>query len=116
LNRGLAPLNIRLSSFLRAKKAAHVHILKGPELEQPEKSDHYQVISDNPGGSPEHLELCTTARIQEPEPNREIAIRLNPTLLYGFPRFASKASSRRPLLLHGDSMDPRGPTDGVNSR
>ena len=67
-----------------AKKAAHVSILKGPELESAtENSTIIRWTSDNPGGSPEHFgvvhfgtdskNLSQTAKSH---------IRLNPTHSY----------------------------------
>jgi len=74
-----------------AKKAAHVHILKGPELES--ATENLTIIrwtSDNPGGS------------QEPEPERQIAHPAEPDpFLYGFPRSHRRPPAEDHLLLHG---------------
>jgi len=68
-----------------AKKAAHVRILKGPELES--ATENLTIIrwtSDNPGGSPEHFGSCAL-RARIPKNLSETAkshIRLNPTHSY----------------------------------
>src|SRR6267154_2010811 len=67
-----------------AKKAAHVRILKGPELES--ATENLTIIrwtSDNPGGSPEHFGVVHYGT--DPKNLSETAkshIRLNPTHSY----------------------------------
>src|SRR5437879_9335165 len=67
-----------------AKKAAHVRILKGPELES--ATENLTIIrwtSDNPGGSPEHFGVVHYGT--DPKNLSQTAkshIRLNPTHSY----------------------------------
>src|SRR5258707_11165187 len=101
-----------------AKKAAHVRILKGPELES--ATENLTIIrwtSDNPGGSPEHFgvvhygtdpkNLSQTARSH---------IRLNPT--HSHTVFRVRVDGLRPKTTYYykvDSSDARGRSDGVIS-
>src|SRR5437870_8976077 len=67
-----------------AKKAAHVRILKGPELESATESlTIIRWTSDNPGGSPEHFGVVHYGT--DPKNLSQTAkshIRLNPTHSY----------------------------------
>jgi phosphodiesterase/alkaline phosphatase D-like protein len=66
------------------KKAAHVRILKGPELESSTESlTIIRWTSDNPGGSPEHFGVIHYGK--NPKDLSQTAkshIRLNPTHSY----------------------------------
>jgi Purple acid Phosphatase, N-terminal domain len=101
-----------------AKKAAHVRILKGPELES--ATENWTIIrwtSDNPGGSPEHFgvvhfgtdskNLSQTAKSH---------IRLNPT--HSYTDFRVRIEGLQPKTTYYytvDSMGPDGKSDGVTS-
>ena len=101
-----------------AKKAAHVRILKGPELES--ATENWTIIrwtSDNPGGSPEHFgvvhfgtdskNLTQTAKSH---------IRLNPT--HSYTDFRVRIEGLQPKTTYYytvDSMGPDGKSDGVTS-
>jgi phosphodiesterase/alkaline phosphatase D-like protein len=101
-----------------AKKAAHVRILKGPELES--ATENLTIIrwtSDNPGGSPEHFgvvhygadpkNLSQTARSH---------IRLNQG--HSYTVFRVRVDDLQPRTTYYykvDSMDSRGTSDGVTS-
>ena len=101
-----------------AKKAAHVSILKGPELESAtENSTIIRWTSDNPGGSPEHFgvvhfgtdskNLSQTAKSH---------IRLNPT--HSYTDFRVRIEGLQPKTTYYytvDSMGPDGKSDGVTS-
>ena len=101
-----------------AKKAAHVHILKGPELESATESlTIIRWTSDNPGGSPEHFgvvhfgtdskNLSQTAKSH---------IRLNPT--HSYTDFRVRIEGLQPKTTYYytvDSMGPDGKSDGVTS-
>ena len=101
-----------------AKKAAHVSILKGPELESAtENSTIIRWTSDNPGGSPEHFgvvhfgtdskNLSQTAKSH---------IRLNPT--HSYTDFHVRIEGLQPKTTYYytvDSMGPDGKSDGVTS-
>src|ERR1700722_17177140 len=100
------------------KKAAHVSILKGPELESAtENSTIIRWTSDNPGGSPEHFgvvhfgtdskNLSQTAKSH---------IRLNPT--HSYTDFRVRIEGLQPKTTYYytvDSMGPDGKRDGVTS-
>src|SRR5437899_3101082 len=82
LTGGLLLSNPISAQFVRsAKKAAHVRILKGPELES--ATENLTIIrwtSDNPGGSPEHFGVVHYGT--DPKNLSQTAkshIRLNPT-------------------------------------
>jgi hypothetical protein len=101
-----------------AKKAAHVRILKGPELES--TTENWTIIrwtSDNPGGSPEHFgvvhfgtdskNLSQTAKSH---------IRLNPT--HSYTDFRVRIEGLQPKTTYYytvDSMGSDGKSDGVTS-
>jgi len=101
-----------------AKKAAHVRILKGPELES--ATENLTIIrwtSDNPGGSPEHFgvvhfgtdskNLSQTAKSH---------IRLNPT--HSYTDFRVRIEGLQPKTTYYytvDSTGPDGKSDGVTS-
>ena len=101
-----------------AKKAAHVHILQGPELESTTESlTIIRWTSDNPGGSPEHFgvvhfgtdskNLSQTAKSH---------IRLNPT--HSYTDFRVRIEGLQPKTTYYytvDSMGPDGRSDGVTS-
>jgi len=99
-----------------AKKAVHVHILKGPELES--ATENLTVIrwtSDNPGGSPEHFGVVHYGT--DPKNLRQSAkshIRLNPT--HSYTVFRVRIEDLRPKSTYYytvDSMGPNGKSDGV---
>jgi hypothetical protein len=101
-----------------AKKAAHVHILKGPELESATESlTIIRWTSDNPGGSPEHFGVVHYGT--DPKNLSQTAkshIRLNPT--HSYTDFRVRIDGLQPKTTYYytvDSMDPRGTTDGVDS-
>jgi hypothetical protein len=101
-----------------AKKAAHVHILKGPELESSiESLTVIRWTSDNPGGSPEHFGVVHYGT--DPKNLSQTAkshIRLNPT--HSYTDFRVRIEGLHPKTTYYytvDSMDSRGTTDGVNS-
>jgi len=101
-----------------ANKAAHVRIIKGPELES--ATENLTIIrwtSDNPGGSPEHFgvvhygshpkNLSRTAKSH---------IRLNPTHSHTVFRVRIEDLQPRTTYYYKvDSMDARGTSDGVAS-
>src|SRR5712691_1753070 len=101
-----------------AKKAAHVRILKGPELES--ATENLTIIrwtSDNPGGSPEHFGVVHYGT--DPKNLSQTAkshIRLNPT--HSYTDFRVRIDGLQPKTTYYytvDSMDSRGTTDGVDS-
>jgi len=101
-----------------AKKAAHVHILKGPELESTTESlTIIRWTSDNPGGSPEHFGVVHYGT--DPKNLSQTAkshIRLNPT--HSYTDFRVRIEGLQPKTTYYytvDSMDSRGTTDGVTS-
>jgi len=101
-----------------AKKAAHVHILKGPELESTREGlTIIRWTSDNPGGSPEHFGVVHYGT--DPKNLGQTAkshIRLNPT--HSYTDFRVRIEGLLPKTTYYytvDSMDPDGTTDGVNS-
>ena len=119
LTGGLLLSNAISAQFVpSAKKAAHVRILKGPELES--ATENWTIIrwtSDNPGGSPEHFgvvhfgtdskNLSQTAKSH---------IRLNPT--HSYTDFRVRIEGLQPKTTYYytvDSMGPDGKSDGVTS-
>ena len=101
-----------------AKKAAHVHILKGPELES--ATENLTIIrwtSDNPGGSPEHFGVVHYGT--DPKNLTQSAkshIRLNPT--HSYTDFRVRIEGLPPKTTYYytvDSMGPNGKSDGVTS-
>src|ERR1700752_2653337 len=100
-----------------AKKAAHVHILKGPELESAiEGLTIIRWTSDNPGGSPEHFGVVHYGT--DPKNLSQTAkshIRLNPTHSYTVFRVRIQDLNPRTTYYYAvDSMHPGGTTAGVN--
>src|SRR6267142_4217718 len=101
-----------------AKKAAHVHILKGPELES--ATENLTIIrwtSDNPGGSPEHFGVVHYG--SDPKNLSRTAkshIRLNPTHSHTVFRVRIEDLQPRTTYYYKvGSMDARGTSDGVAS-
>ena len=111
LTGGLLLSNAISAQFVpSAKKAAHVRILKGPELES--ATENWTIIrwtSDNPGGSPEHFgvvhfgtdskNLSQTAKSH---------IRLNPT--YSYTDFRVRIEGLQPKTTYYYTVDSMGPT------
>ena len=101
-----------------AKKAAHVHILKGPELESATESlTIIRWTSDNPGGSPEHFGVVHYGT--DPKNLSQTAkshIRLNPT--HSYTDFRVRIEGLQPKTTYYykvDSMGAEGTTDRVDS-
>jgi hypothetical protein len=101
-----------------AKKAAHVRILKGPELES--ATENLTIIrwtSDNPGGSPEHIAVVHYGT--DPKNLSQTAkshIRLNQG--HSYTVFRVRVDDLQPRTTYYykvDSMDSRGTSDGVTS-
>ena len=101
-----------------AKKAAHVRILKGPELES--VTENLTIIrwtSVNPGGSPEHFGVVhygTDAK--NLSQTAKSHIRLNAT--HSYTVFRVRIEDLRPKTTYYytvDSMGPNGKSDGVTS-
>src|SRR6266849_5376220 len=101
-----------------AKKAAHVRILKGPELES--VTENLTIIrwtSVNPGGSPEHFGVVhygTDAK--NLSQTAKSHIRLNAT--HSYTVFRVRIEDLRPKTTYYytvDSMEPNGKSDGVIS-
>jgi phosphodiesterase/alkaline phosphatase D-like protein len=101
-----------------AKKAAHVRILKGPELES--ASEDLTIIrwtSNNPGGSPEHFGVVHYGT--DPKNLSQTAkshIRLNPT--HSYTVFRVRMDNLKPRTRYYytvDSMEPNGRSDRVPS-
>jgi len=101
-----------------AKKAAHVRIVKGPELES--ATENLTIIrwtADNPGGSPEHFGVVHYGT--DPKNLSQTAqshIRLNPT--HSYTVFRVRVDGLRPKTTYYykvDSADARGRSDGVIS-
>src|SRR5438128_8618666 len=101
-----------------AKKAAHVRILKGPELES--ATENLTIIrwtSDNPGGSPEHIAVVHYGT--DPKNLSQTAkshIRLNQG--HSYTVFRVRVDDLQPHTTYYykvDSMDSRGTSDGVTS-
>ena len=100
------------------KKAAHVRILKGPELES--ATENLTIIrwtSDNPGGSPEHFGVVHYG--SDPKNLSRTAkshIRLNPTHSHTVFRVRIEDLQPRTTYYYKvDSVDARGTSDGVAS-
>ncbi len=101
-----------------AKKAAHVRILKGPELESATESlTIIRWTSDNPGGSPEHFGVVHYG--SDPKNLSRTAkshIRLNPTHSHTVFRVRIEDLQPRTTYYYKvDSVDARGTSDGVAS-
>ena len=101
-----------------AKKAAHVHILKGPELESAiEGLTIIRWTSDNPGGSPEHFGVVHYGT--DPKNLSQTAkshIRLNQSHSYTVFRVRIVDLQPRTTYYYKvDSMEPTGRSDGVVS-
>jgi hypothetical protein len=101
-----------------SKKAAHVRIIKGPELESTTGSlTIIRWTSDNPGGSPEHFGVVHYGT--DPKNLNQTAkshIRLNPT--HSYTVFRVRMEELRPKTTYYytvDSMEPNGRSDGVTS-
>jgi hypothetical protein len=101
-----------------AKKAAHVRILKGPELES--ATENLTIIrwtSDNPGGSPEHIAVVHYGT--DPKNLSQTAkshIRLNQG--HSYTVFRVRVDDLQPRTTYYykvDSMYSRGTSDGVTS-
>src|SRR5882762_1693813 len=101
-----------------AKKAAHVRILKGPELESATESlTIIRWTSDNPGGSPEHFGVVHYGTDRKNlSQTAKSHIRLNQTHSYTVFRVRVEGLQPRTTYYYKvDSMDARGTSDGVNS-
>ncbi len=119
LTGGLLLSNPIVAQFVpSAKKATHVRILKGPELES--ATENLTIIrwtSDNPGGSPEHFGVVHYGT--DPKNMSQSAkshIRLNPT--HSYTVFRVRIEDLRPMTTYYytvDSMGPNGKSDGVTS-
>jgi hypothetical protein len=101
-----------------AKKAAHVRILKGPELESSTESlTIIRWTSDNPGGSPEHFGVIHYGK--NPKDLSQTAkshIRLNPTHSYTVFRVRVEGLAPKTTYYYKvDSADGHGASDGVIS-
>src|SRR5437588_12274169 len=101
-----------------SKKAAHVRILKGPELESAtENLTIIRWISGNPGGSPEHFGVVHYGK--DPKDLSQTAkshIRLNPTHSYTVFRVRmDNLMPRTRYFYKVDSMEPNGRSDGATS-
>jgi len=101
-----------------AKKAAHIRILKGPELES--ATENLTIIRwtmNNPGGSPEHFAVVHYG--SDPKNLSRTAkshIRLNPTHSHTVFRVRIQDLQPRTTYYYKvDSMDARGTSDGVAS-
>ncbi|PYT99794.1 MAG: hypothetical protein DMG38_10105 [Acidobacteria bacterium] len=101
-----------------SKKAAHVRIFKGPELESAtENLTIIRWISDNPGGSPEHFGVVHYGK--DPKDLSQTAkshIRLNPT--HSYTEFRVRVDGLAPKTTYYykvDSADAHGASDGVIS-
>ena len=101
-----------------AKKAAHVRILKGPELES--ATENLTIIrwtSDNPGGSPEHFGIVHYGT--DPKNLTQTAkshVRLNQTHPYTVFRVRIENLPPKTTYYYKvDSMDEQGTSDGVIS-
>jgi len=101
-----------------SKKAAHVRILKGPELESAtENLTIIRWISGNPGGSPEHFGVVHYGK--DPKDLSQTAkshIRLNPTHSYTVFRVRVDGLAPKTTYYYKvDSADAHGASDGVIS-
>jgi Purple acid Phosphatase, N-terminal domain len=116
---GLLVSNPSSAQFVpAAKKAAHVRILEGPELESATESlTIIRWTSDNPGGSPEHFGVVHYGT--DPKNLSQTAkshIRLNPTHSYTVFRVRVESLQRHTTYYYTvDSMGPNGTSDGVAS-
>src|SRR5437763_4990467 len=97
-----------------SKKAAHVRIFKGPELESAtENLTIIRWISDNPGGSPEHFGVVHYGK--DPKDLSQTAkshIRLNPT--HSYTEFRVRVDGLAPKTTYYykvDSADAHGASD-----
>jgi len=117
---GSLPLSNPISAQFvpSAKKAAHVRILQGPELES--ATQNLTIIrwtSDNPGGSPEHFGVVHYGK--DPKDLSQTAkshIRLNPTHSYTVFRVRVDGLQPRTTYYYTvDSADAHGASDGVIS-
>lgn len=101
-----------------AKKAAHVRITQGPELESAnERLAIIRWTSDNPGGSPEHFAVAhygtSPTKLTE---TAQSPIRLNPTHSYTVFRVRIDGLQPRTTYYYKvDSMEANGKFDGVKS-
>jgi phosphodiesterase/alkaline phosphatase D-like protein len=100
------------------KKASHVRITQGPELES--ANEHLAIIrwtSDNPGGSPEHYGVVHYGT--DPKNLSEMAkspIRLNPNHSYTVFRVRIDGLKPRTTYYYKvDCMEANGNTDGIKS-
>src|SRR6266404_1878240 len=101
-----------------AKKAAHVRILQGPELES--ATENLTIIrwtSDNPGGSPEHFGVVHYGKDHKNlSQSAKSHVRLNPT--HSYTVFRVRMDNLKPRTRYYykvDSMEPNGKSDGVTS-
>jgi Purple acid Phosphatase, N-terminal domain len=101
-----------------SKRAAHVRITKGPELEL--AKENLTIItwtSDNPGGSPEHFGVVHYGT--DPKNLNQTAkshIRLNPTHSYTVFRVRiDDLPAKTTFYYKVDSMEASGRSDGVTS-
>ena len=101
-----------------AKKAAHVRITKGPEIES--VRENLTIItwtSNNPGGSPEHFGVVHYGT--DPKNLTQTAkshIRLNPTHAYTVFRVRiDDLPAKTTYYYKVDSMEAKGKSDGVIS-
>src|SRR5712692_1561749 len=101
-----------------ANKAAHVRIIKGPELES--ATENLTIIrwtSDNPGGSPEHFGVVHYGTDRKNlSQTAKSHIRLNPT--HSCTVFRVRVDNLKPRTRYYytvDSMEPNGRGDGVTS-
>ena len=101
-----------------AKKAAHVRITKGPEIES--VRENLTIItwtSDNPGGSPEHFGVVHYGT--DPKNLTQTAkshIRLNPSHSYTVFRVRiDDLPAKTTFYYKVDSMEAKGRSDGVIS-
>ncbi len=101
-----------------ARKAAHVRIVKGPEIES--ATENLTIIrwtSDNPGGSPEHFGVVHYGT--DPKNLSQTAkshIRLNPA--HSYTVFRVRMDNLKPRTRYYytvDSMEPNGKSDGIVS-
>ena len=119
MSSALLLVNPSQAQFVPAgKKAAHVRILEGPQLES--ASENLTIIrwtSDNPGGSPEHFGVVHYGT--DPKNLTQTAkshIRLNPT--HSYTVFRVRVQGLQPKTTYYykvDSMEPSGRSDGVTS-
>src|SRR5438445_10496806 len=99
-----------------AKKAAHVRILKGPELES--STENLTIIrwtSDNPGGSPEHFGVIHYGKnTKDLSQTAKSHIRLNPTHSYTVFRVRVEGLAPKTTYYYKfDSANAHGAIDGL---